>query len=65
MNLYEKYPEAENTLKALDKTVDIYNSELGDHDKTVETLNLIITNYPDSKNAGKAEKLLKKLQKTK
>lgn len=65
MSLYEKYPDAGNVLDALDKTADIYNSELGDADKTVETLNLIITNYPDSKSAGKAEKLLKKLQKVK
>jgi len=65
MNLYEKYPDAENVLDALDKTADIYNSELGNSDKTVETLNLIITNYPDSKSASKAEKLLKKLQKVK
>ena len=65
MSIYEKYPDAENVLDALDTVVDIYNSELGDHDKTVETLNLIITNYPDSKSAAKAAKLLKKLQKTK
>jgi len=65
MSLYEKYPDAYNVLNALDKTVDIYNNELDDHDKTIETLNLIITNYPDSKNAAKAEKLLKKLQKSK
>ncbi|MBN2600742.1 MAG: tetratricopeptide repeat protein [Candidatus Marinimicrobia bacterium] len=65
MSLYEKYPDAANVLDALDKTADIYNSELGNADKTVETLNLIITNYPDSKSAGKAEKLLKKLQKVK
>ena len=65
MDLYEKYPEAESALGALDKVADIYNSELGDHDKTVETLNLIITNYSESKSAGKAEKLLKKLQKAK
>ena len=65
MSLYEKYPDAANVLDALDKTADIYNSALGNADKTVEILNLIITNYPDSKSAGKAEKLLKKLQKAK
>jgi len=64
MTLYEKYPDAENVLNALDKCVDIYNSKLGDHDKTIETLDIIITNYPDSKSAKKAEKLLKKLQKS-
>ncbi|MDO9548987.1 MAG: tetratricopeptide repeat protein, partial [Candidatus Marinimicrobia bacterium] len=65
MSLYEKYPDAGNVLDALDKTAAVYNSDLGDHDKTVETLNLIITNYPDTKSAGKAQKLLKKLQKVK
>ncbi|MGC9363055.1 MAG: tetratricopeptide repeat protein [Fidelibacterota bacterium] len=65
MKLYDKYPAAENIVNALDKAADIYSSKLNDHDKTVETLNLIVTNYPDSKSAKKAEKQLKKIEKSK
>jgi TolA-binding protein len=65
MSLFEKYPDSDKTLPALEKTVKIYNEELSDQDKTIETLNLIITNYPKTKSEARANKLLKKLEKTK
>ncbi len=65
MSLFEKYPDSDKTLPALEKTVKIYKDELGNQDKTIETLNLIITNYPETKSAARAKKLLKKLEKTK
>lgn len=65
MKLYEKYPDAKNAVDALTKAADIFDSQLGDHDKTVEILNLIITNYPDSRDAKNAEKQLKKIEKSK
>ena len=65
MNLFEKYPDSDKTLPALERTVKIYNEELGDQDKTIETLNLIITHYPKTKSEARAKKLLKKLEKTK
>lgn len=65
MKLYEKYPDAKNTVDALTKAANIFDSQLGDHDKTVEILNLIITNYPDSRDAKSAKKQLKKIEKSK
>lgn len=65
MKLYDKYPAAENVVDALEKAATIYSSNLNNHDKTVETLNLIVTSYPDSKSAKKAEKQLNKIEKSK
>jgi len=65
MSLFEKYPGSDKTLPALEKTVKIYNEELSNQDKTIEILNLIITNYPETKSEARAKKLLKKLEKTK
>ena len=65
MSLFEKYPDSDKTLPAMEKTVEIYNEELSDQDKTIEILNLIITNYPETKSEARAKKLLKKLEKTK
>lgn len=63
INLYEKYPEAENVLDALEKAVKIYSDRINNQDKTIETLNIIINNYPGSKSAAWATKRLKKLEK--
>jgi len=65
MSLYEKYPDSDKTLPALDKTVKIYNEKIGNQDKTIEILNLIIANYPETKSEARAKKLLKKLEKVK
>jgi TolA-binding protein len=61
--IYEKYPNADNVLDALEKTADIYYKTLKNKDKTVETLNLIINNYPGTKSSEKAAKLLSKVEK--
>ncbi len=65
INLYEKYPEAENVLDALEKAVKIYSDRINNQDKTIETLNIIINNYPGSKSEAWATKRLKKLEKIK
>jgi len=65
INLYEKYPEAENVLDALEKAVKIYSDRINNQDKTIETLNIIINNYPGSKSEARATKRLKKLEKIK
>jgi TolA-binding protein len=65
INLYEKYPEAENVLDALGKAVKIYSGRINNQDKTIETLNIIINNYPGSKSEAWATKRLKKLEKVK
>ncbi len=65
MSIFEKYPDAENALAALEQTVKIYNDQLSDQDKTIETLNLIINNFPGTKGESRALKLLKKLEKAK
>lgn len=65
INLYEKYPEAENVLDALEKAVKIYSGRINNQDKTIETLNIIINNYPGSKSEAWATKRLKKLEKVK
>ncbi len=63
MTLFKNYTGTENGLKGLENIKDLYNSKIDNPEKLIETLNLIIANYPDSKNATKAKKNLKKLQK--
>ncbi len=63
MAIFEKYPNADNVLEALEKTADLYNKILKNKEKTIETLNLIINNYPGTKSSEKAAKLLSKVEK--
>ncbi len=63
MAIFEKYPNADNVLEALEKTADLYNKTLKNKEKTIETLNLIINNYPGTKSSEKAAKLLSKVEK--
>jgi TolA-binding protein len=63
MAIFEKYPNANNVLDALEKTADLYNKTLKNKEKTIETLNLIINNYPGTKSSEKAAKLLSKVEK--
>lgn len=63
MSIFEKYPSSVEALNALEKASDIYDKKLKDKTKTIEILNLIVTNFPGTKNEEKAVKRLKKLQK--
>ncbi|MFA6743915.1 MAG: tetratricopeptide repeat protein, partial [Candidatus Neomarinimicrobiota bacterium] len=65
MNIFQKYPQSENAVAGLEKVVDIYQAKIKDNQKSIEVLNLIIINYPDSKASARATKLLKKLEKVK
>jgi len=65
MSLFEKYPESDKSLDALEKVAAIYRGKIKDVDKTIETLNLIIANFPNTKSEAKALKQLKKLEKSK
>lgn len=65
MSLFEKYPQSDQALEGLGKIAKIYNVKIKDVDKTIETLNLIITNFPGTKSEAKAIKQLKKLEKKK
>lgn len=64
-SIFRKYPQSEKAPLALEKVMEIYTSKIKDNDKALETANLIIANYPDSKSAAKANKLVKKLEKVK
>jgi len=65
MSIFQKYPQSEKAVSALEQVVNIYQSKIKDNQKSIEILNLIITNYPDSKASARATKLLTKLEKVK
>ena len=62
MVLHEKYPGTDGALAGLEKCATLYEKRLKMRDKAVEVLNLIVEEFPDSKNAKKAEKRLQKLK---
>jgi TolA-binding protein len=65
MSIFQKYPQSEKATAALEKVADIYQNKLKDNQKAIEILNMIITNYPDTKASAKATKTLQKLEKVK
>ncbi|HPC37038.1 MAG TPA: tetratricopeptide repeat protein, partial [Candidatus Marinimicrobia bacterium] len=65
MGIFQKYPQSENAIAALEKVYDIYQTKIKDNEKSIEILNLIINNYPDTKASARATKQLKKLEKSK
>lgn len=65
MKVFQKYPQSEKAISALEEAVKIYSEKIKDNDKTVETLNLIIANYPGTKASARAVKQLGKLEKAK
>jgi len=64
-SIFQKYPQSDKAVQALEKTVVIYNKKIKNLEKTIETLNLIIANYPGTKAEANATKLVKKLEKPK
>ncbi|HQQ85059.1 MAG TPA: tetratricopeptide repeat protein [Candidatus Marinimicrobia bacterium] len=63
MSIFQKYPQSENAVAALEKVYNIYQTKIKDNEKSIEILNLIINNYPDTKASARATKQLKKLEK--
>ncbi|HOU18198.1 MAG TPA: tetratricopeptide repeat protein [Candidatus Marinimicrobia bacterium] len=63
MSIFQKYPQSENAVAALEKVYDIYQTKIKDNEKSIEILNLIINNYPDTKASARATKQLKKFEK--
>ena len=45
------------------KCADIYDKKMDDKDKAIEVFNLVITDFPDSRDAKKANRRIKKLSK--
>ena len=60
---YINYPKTDGALKSLKECATIYEKKLKQKDKAVEMLNTIIKDFPESKDAKRAEKRIKKLNK--
>jgi TolA-binding protein len=63
MAIHENYPGTEGALENLGKCAVIYDKKLKQKDKAIEILNTIIKEFPESKNAKRAAKRIKKLNK--
>ena len=63
MIVNSKYPKTPGSLKSLNKCADIYEKRMDDKDKAIEVLNLVTTDFPDSRDAKKAQRRIKKLSK--
>ncbi len=63
MAIHENYPGTEGALENLGKCAVIYEKKLKQKDKAIEILNTIIKEFPESKNAKRAAKRIKKLNK--
>ena len=63
MTVNSKYPKTDGSLKSLMKCADIYDKKMDDKDKAIEVFNLVITDFPDSRDAKKANRRIKKLSK--
>jgi|TARA_Y100000310_G_scaffold259431_1_gene268096 TolA-binding protein len=63
MKVHEKYPGTEGALESLEKSAKLYEKKLKRKDQAIEMLNIIVDQFPDTKNSKKAEKKLKKLNK--
>ena len=63
MTVNLKYPKTSGALKSLMKCADLYDKKMDDKDKAIEVFNLVITDFPDSRDAKKAKRRIKKLSK--
>jgi TolA-binding protein len=63
MAIHENYPGTEGALENLGKCAVIYEKKLKQKDKAIEILNTIIKEFPESKNAKRAAKRIKKFNK--
>ena len=63
MKVHEKYPGTEGALESLEKSAKLYEKKLKRNDQAIEVLNIIVAEFPDTKNSKKAEKKIKKLNK--
>lgn len=58
-----KYPKTNGCLESLNKCADIYEKKMDNKEKAIEVLNMVTTNFPDSRDAKKAQRRIKKLSK--
>ena len=63
MVIHDKYPGTDGALASLEDCAVIYEKKLKQDGKAVEMLNTVIKEFPDSKNAKKAAKRIKKINK--
>ena len=63
MTVNSRYPKTDGSLKSLNKSADIYDKKLDNKEKAIEILNMLITDFPDSRDAKKAQSRIKKLSK--
>ena len=63
MAIHDNYPGTAGALKSLKECATIYEKKMKQKDKAVEMLNTIIKEFPESKDAKRAGKRIKKLNK--
>jgi len=63
MTVISKYPKTDGSLKSINKCADIYDKKMDNKEKAIEVLNMVITDYPGSRDAKKAQRRIKKLSK--
>ena len=63
MAVNDNYPKTNGALKSLKECATIYEKKMKQKDKAIEVLNTIIKEFPESKDAKRAEKRIKKLNK--
>ena len=63
MTIHDNYPGTAGALKSLKECAAIYEKKMKQKDKAVEMLNSIIKEFPGTKDAKRAEKRIKKLNK--
>ena len=63
MTVILKYPKTDGSLKSINKCADIYDKKMDNKEKAIEVLNMVITDYPGSRDAKKAQRRIKKLSK--
>ena len=63
MTVNSRYPKTDGSLKSLNKCADIYDKKVDNKEKAIEILNMLITDFPNSRDAKKAQRRIKKLSK--
>ena len=63
MTVIKKYPKTDGSLKSLSKCADIYEKKMDNKEKAIEVLNMVSTDFPDSRDAKKAQRRIRKLSK--
>ena len=63
MTVISTYPKTDGSLKSINKCADIYDKKMDNKEKAIEVLNMVITDYPGSRDAKKAQRRIKKLSK--